>query len=111
MGPSTLQPAFGIEKAPMSGYQLLAAKLIGGLGGPPVTPLYRRFEALSHRLLLYMQAELVELESELPDLDAKDTMDRGYGVVPASRRHERWTNSALARQRTEILGQIGYKLC
>ncbi|PHH84615.1 hypothetical protein CDD83_1657 [Cordyceps sp. RAO-2017] len=108
--PSMLQLGYGTDKAPMSGYQLLAQKLVGGLGGPPVTPVYRRFEALHHRLLLYMQADLLELENELRTLDAKDTMERGYGMIPASRRHERWMNSSLAQQRMEILGQIGYKL-
>ncbi|PHH71296.1 hypothetical protein CDD80_5371 [Ophiocordyceps camponoti-rufipedis] len=110
VGPSMLQPGYGAEKPPMSGYQLLAAKLVGGLGGRPVTPMYRRFEALNHRLLLYMQADLVELEKELQVLDSRDTMERGYGILPASRRQERWSHSQLAQQRTEVLGQIGYKL-
>lgn len=110
VGPSMLQPGYVAEKPPMSGYQLLAAKLVGGLGGRPVTPMYRRFEALNHRLLLYMQADLVELEKELQLLDSRDTMERGYGMLPASRRQERWSNSPLAQQRTEVLGQIGYKL-
>ncbi|RDA92762.1 hypothetical protein CP533_1418 [Ophiocordyceps camponoti-saundersi (nom. inval.)] len=107
---SMSQPTYATEKPPMSGYQLLAAKLVGGLGGRPVTPMYRRFEALSHRLLLYMQADLIELEKELQMLDSRDTIERGYGILPASRRQERWTNNPLAQQRTEILGQIGYKL-
>ncbi|POR36957.1 Uncharacterized protein TPAR_02844 [Tolypocladium paradoxum] len=108
---SILQPGYGADNPPMSGYQLVAAKLVGGLGGPPVTPMYRRFEALNHRLLLYMQADLADLENELLNLDMKDTVERGYGLVPASRRQERWGSSSLALQRTEILGQIGYKLC
>ncbi|PFH55798.1 hypothetical protein XA68_17606 [Ophiocordyceps unilateralis] len=110
VSPSVLQAGYVAEKPPMSGYQLLAAKLVGGLGGRPVTPIYRRFEALNHRLLLYMQADLVELEKELQMLDSRDTIERGYGVMPSSRRQERWTNNPLAQQRTEILGQIGYKL-
>lgn len=108
---SVLQHGFRADDPPMSGYQLVAAKLVGGLGGPPVTPMYRRFEALNHRLLLYMQADLADLENELRNLDLKDTVERGYGRVPASRRQERWGSSSLALQRTEILGQIGYKLC
>ncbi|PNY25733.1 Uncharacterized protein TCAP_04330 [Tolypocladium capitatum] len=108
---SVLRPGYGAEKPPMSGYQLVAAKLVGGLGGGQVTPMYRRFEALNHRLLLYMQADLADLENELLHLDMKDTIERGYGLVPASRRQERWGSSGLALQRTEILGQIGYKLC
>ncbi|UNI17462.1 hypothetical protein JDV02_003803 [Purpureocillium takamizusanense] len=108
--PNMLQPSYSSEKTPMSGYELLAAKLVGGLGGPPVTPIYRRFEALNHRLLLYLQADLTDLEAELRSLDRKDTVDRGCGLIPASRRHERWSNTAVSQQRTEILGQIGYKL-
>ncbi|PHH79163.1 hypothetical protein CDD82_2558 [Ophiocordyceps australis] len=107
---SVSHAGWALGKTPMSGYQLVAAKLVGGLGGPPVVPAYRRFEALNHRLLLYMQADLVDLESDLRDLDAQDTAERAYGAIPASRRHERWTNSILTQQRAEILGQIGYKL-
>ncbi|PHH62899.1 hypothetical protein CDD81_6617 [Ophiocordyceps australis] len=107
---SVSQTGWTVDKTPMSGYQLVAAKLVGGLGGPPVVPAYRRFEALNHRLLLYMQADLVDLESHLRDLDAQDTAERAYGAIPASRRHERWTNSILTQQRAEVLGQIGYKL-
>ncbi|KYK54826.1 hypothetical protein DCS_06787 [Drechmeria coniospora] len=73
--PSVFQQSnYGAEMAPMTGYQLIAAKLVGGLGGPPVLPIYRRFEALNHRLLLYMQADLADLEKELRALDAKDTI-------------------------------------
>lgn len=108
--PGMFQPNYSGDKTPMSGYELLAAKLVGGLGGPPVSPIYRRFEALNHRLLLYLQADLVDLEAELGSLDRKDTVDRGCGLIPASRRHERWSNTAVSQQRTEILGQIGYKL-
>lgn len=108
--PSIFFPGYGAEKPPMSGYQLLAAKLVGGLGGPPVAPLYRRFEALHHRLLLYMQADIVELENELFSLDMRDTVERSYGFIPASRRQERWANGGMAQQKTDVLGHIGYKL-
>ncbi|KAJ6440991.1 hypothetical protein O9K51_06784 [Purpureocillium lavendulum] len=104
------QANYGSEKTPMSGYELVASKLVGDLGGPPVLPIYRRFEALNHRLLLYLQADLNDLEVELRSLDRKDTTDRGCGLIPASRRHERWSNTAVSQQRTEVLGQIGYKL-
>ncbi|ODA75944.1 hypothetical protein RJ55_08585 [Drechmeria coniospora] len=105
--PSVFQQSnYGAEMAPMTGYQLIAAKLVGGLGGPPVLPIYRRFEALNHRLLLYMQADLADLEKELRALDAKDTVERGYGIFPASRRLERWSTSGLCQQRIEVLGQI-----
>ncbi|KAG5974998.1 hypothetical protein E4U58_002255 [Claviceps cyperi] len=95
-----------------SGYHLLATKLSGDSCGQPIAPIYRKFDALTHRLLLYMQDEISDLERQLISLEAKDTARRSYagGVVPASQRHDRWTNSNLAHQRTEILGLIGYKL-
>ncbi|KAG6160411.1 hypothetical protein E4U37_000361 [Claviceps purpurea] len=95
-----------------SGYHLLATKLSGDSCGQPVAPIYRKFDALTHRLLLYMQDEISDLERQLISLEAKDTATRSYagGVMPASQRHDRWTNSNLAHQKTEILGLIGYKL-
>lgn len=108
--PSVFQPGYGEDKAPMTGYELLAAKLVGGFGGPAVAPVYRRFDVLNHRLMLYMQADLADLEAELHALDSKDSVERGCGIIPASRRHERWSSTSLSQQRTEILGQIGYKL-
>ncbi|QPG93652.1 hypothetical protein C2857_001417 [Epichloe festucae Fl1] len=95
-----------------SGYHLLATKLSGDSCGQPITPIYRRFDALNHRLLLYMQDEIADLERQLIVLEAKDTVKRSYagGVIPASRRQDRWINGSLADQKTEILGLIGYKL-
>lgn len=101
-----------LESMAPSGYQLLAAKLSGDAGGQPLTPIYRRFDALNHRLLLYMQDEIADLERQLTTLEAKDTVKRSYagGVIPASRRQDRWINGSLADQKTEVLGHIGYKL-
>lgn len=100
------------DEVPMSGYQLLAAKLAGGLSGPPIKPIYRRFEALNHRLLLHMQDELCELEEQLHNLDSADTRARWlpHGIMPAGRR--RWIGSQddLAMQRMNILGNIGFRL-
>jgi hypothetical protein len=96
----------------MSGYQLVAAKLSGTIGGPPVTPIYRRFEALNHRLLLYLQDELCELEARLREMDAADTQTRWFpgGIAPASRRKESLVPADQAYKKTEVLGQIGWKL-
>ncbi|KHN97160.1 uncharacterized protein MAM_04757 [Metarhizium album ARSEF 1941] len=101
-----------LETMAPSGYQLLAAKLCGDAGGPPLVPIYRRFDALSHRLLLYMQDEIAELERQLVALETQDTAKRSYrgGVLPASRRQDRWVNPNLTDQKTEVLGHIGYKL-
>lgn len=93
-----------------SGYELLAHKLAGQGNGPPITPVYRRFGFLSHRLLLHFQDELCELEESLQSLDAADTQSRmrGVGVLPASRRQK--TEGELEYQRKEILGKIGFAL-
>lgn len=112
--PGTFYPEFPnrLESMAPSGYQLLAAKLSGDAGGQPLTPIYRRFDALNHRLLLYMQDEIADLERQLTTLEAKDTVKRSYagGVIPASRRQDRWISGSLADQKTEVLGHIGYKL-
>ncbi|OAA45379.1 hypothetical protein NOR_03168 [Metarhizium rileyi] len=110
----TFCPEFAnhLEAMAPSGYQLLAAKLSGDAGGQPLVPIYRRFDALNHRLLLYMQDEIAELERQLISLETKDTAKRSYpgGVIPASRRQDRWINNNLIDQKTEVLGHIGYKL-
>jgi hypothetical protein len=112
--PATFHPELSttLESMAPSGYQLLAAKLSGDAGGPPLTPIYRRFDALNHRLLLYMQDEIADLERQLISLEANDTLKRSYagGVVPASRRQDRWIGGSLEDQKTEVLGHIGYKL-
>ncbi|KAG5930253.1 hypothetical protein E4U42_002465 [Claviceps africana] len=89
-----------------SGYHLLATKLSGDACGQPISPIYRRFDALNHRLLLYMQEEINDLEHQLISLDVKNTANRSCGgyVMPASQRQD------LAHQKTEILGLIGFKL-
>ncbi|KAI9147736.1 hypothetical protein HJFPF1_12767 [Paramyrothecium foliicola] len=111
-GPNGIHgPPFG--RPPLSGYELLAAKLSGSLGGPPIKPIYRRFEALNHRLMLHLQDELAELEEQLHALDALDTQARQHpgGVFPASRRQDSPNPNAPSAQRTDLLGRIGYKIC
>lgn len=112
--PGNFYPEFTgrLETMAPSGYQLLAAKLSGDAGGQALAPIYRRFDSLNHRLLLYMQDEIADLERQLTTLEAKDTLKRSYpgGVLPASRRQDRWINGSLADQKTEVLGHIGYKL-
>ena len=117
------------EKLPMSGYELLAAKLSTGGGSRPrrrgsirafpsdegdqhIKPIYRRFEALNHRLLLHLQDELSELEEQLHRLDTADTQTRRLAncILPASRRAEFMAGGELQWHKTDILGKIGYKL-
>jgi hypothetical protein len=120
------------EKLPMSGYELLAAKLSSsgltsrsrrGSGGtstssegddeyPTIRPIYRKFEALNHRLLLHLQDELSELEEQLHRLDTADTQTRRLQncILPASRRAEFMAGGELQWRKTDILGKIGFKL-
>ncbi|KAK0725498.1 hypothetical protein B0H67DRAFT_133339 [Lasiosphaeris hirsuta] len=116
------------EKLPMSGYQLLSAKLSNSAtlrsrrhsssrmahenGEQAIKPIYRRFETLNHRLLLHMQDELTELEEQLHRLDTADTQTRRLSncILPASRRAEFMSGGELQWHKTDILGKIGFKL-
>lgn len=106
-------PPLHPQKPPLTGYQHLALKLTGALPSfPTVTPVYRRFEALNHRLLLQLQDEIAELEQQLDGIDAADTNARTIpmGFLPASRRAESMAQGELGWQKQEILGKIGWKL-
>ncbi|KAK3346871.1 hypothetical protein B0T25DRAFT_613534 [Lasiosphaeria hispida] len=116
------------ERLPMSGYELLSAKLSNsaslrsrrhsssrmahGNGEQAIKPIYRRFETLNHRLLLHMQDELTELEEQLHRLDTADTQTRRLSncILPASRRAEFMSGGELQWHKTDILGKIGFKL-
>lgn len=101
------------EQVPLTGYELLAAKLSAtGGGGHVIAPMYRRFETLNHRLLLHLQDELIELEEQLHQLDVVDTQNRRthHGFHPASRRQEALAAGDLHWMKTDVLGKIGYKL-
>ncbi|KAB5518205.1 hypothetical protein GE09DRAFT_1156947 [Coniochaeta sp. 2T2.1] len=138
------------EKLPLTGYELLAARLSTTTGNstsqprrhrrrhqssqppspssstssgrsspednrpaePDLKPIYRRFEALNHRLLLHLQDELSELEEQLHRLDTADTQTRRLQncILPASRRAGHMSGGELQWHKTDILGKIGFKL-
>lgn len=100
------------QMAPLSGYGLLAAKLAADSGDTSIKPIYRRFEALNHRILLYLQDDISQLEGQLADMEAQDAAERSYSgaTLTASRRQERWVNPAFLQQKMDILGSIGFKL-
>lgn len=107
------------EKLPVTGCELLASRLSAFPGsdnenGGRIKPMYRKFEALNHRLLLHLQDELSELEEQLHRLDHADTQSRrtdrhGY-IIPASRRLAAQAGGELQWHKTDVLGKIGYKL-
>ncbi|KAI0460630.1 hypothetical protein F5B21DRAFT_16730 [Xylaria acuta] len=102
------------EKLPLTGYELLASRLsaLSADRRGPLRPIYRRFEALNHRMLLHLQDEICELEEKLHRLDTADTQNRRLpnGILPASRRAEFISGGEFQWHKTDILGQIGWKL-
>jgi hypothetical protein len=114
--PTPPGPTFpDLTRTTLEGYEFLAAKLTDGSIG--ARPLYRSFEHLHHRLLLYLQDEICEYEEELRNLD--EWISQVSHVVsdgkakPASRRAEaRITpaDSELMFRRKFVLGEIFVKL-
>ncbi|KAI1771069.1 hypothetical protein F4818DRAFT_220798 [Hypoxylon cercidicola] len=102
------------ERVPLTGYQLLASRLSATPDRPDrfIRPMYRRFETLNHRLLLYLQDEICELEEQLRQLDAADTQNRRLPncIFPESRRAESMAGGELHWRRTDVLGKIGFRL-
>jgi hypothetical protein len=104
------------EKIPVTGYELLASRLSYSRDaderGERIRPMYRKFEALNHRLLLHLQDEISELEEQLHRLDNADTQSRRTDrfIVPASRRAAAQAGGELQWHKTDVLGRIGYKL-
>ncbi|KAI0179636.1 hypothetical protein GGR52DRAFT_568408 [Hypoxylon sp. FL1284] len=102
------------ERVPVTGYQLLASKLsaMPDRADRFIRPMYRRFETLNHRLLLYLQDEICELEEQLRQLDAADTQNRRLPncIFPESRRAESMAGGELHWRRTDVLGKIGFRL-
>jgi hypothetical protein len=104
----------------VTGYELLASRLSSYNSTSEledanvIKPIYRKFGALNHRLLLHLQDELSELEEQLHRLDNADTQSRRAGlggrVVPASRRAAAMQGGELQWHKTDVLGRIGFKL-
>ncbi|KAI9771428.1 MAG: hypothetical protein M1840_002048 [Geoglossum simile] len=107
------------SKKSISGYELLASHLssLSGGSGKALVPLYRRFEALNHRLLLHLQDEISELEGELRNVDEADAQVRsaaagiGAGMPgPASRRAGAKLGGDLEWRRLDVLGRVFIKI-
>lgn len=117
-----------LTKVTLTGYELLASHLSSSTAPPAkdvlsgaanLTPLYRKFSLLHHRVLLHLQDELAELENHLRVLD--EGIAQTYAVPPtstdpsavsshhpASRRLERDVASGhpVFARRTLLLGEI-----
>jgi hypothetical protein len=87
----------------LDGYASIAARL-SGQSEPRIQPLYRRFDWLHHRILLYHQDRLGDLEEELIHLDSITTRNGGHMSV--SIREEREAKHAIHRKRYQVVQEI-----
>lgn len=88
-----------------SGYDSLASA-IDSRDDAFLKPLYRKFETLNHRILLYLQDEISEMEADLRELDkAIQREDELMGKTHASRRAEAKLPSQLQWRRLDLLGR------
>ncbi|KAL4882834.1 hypothetical protein BJY04DRAFT_216923 [Aspergillus karnatakaensis] len=100
-----------------TGYGLLAWRMSASAENKEYSlpPLYRRFEDVNHRVLLYLQDEISQLEEELRVLDDYEEMQRcgaaeqeGTKVMPPSRRMDVQAQaySSLHYRREEVMGAL-----
>ncbi|KAB8074689.1 hypothetical protein BDV29DRAFT_117466 [Aspergillus leporis] len=103
-----------------SGYGLLTWQLSSSVDKEDhcLPPLYRRFENLNHRVLLYLQDEIAQMEEELGVLDEYEELNRistaeqeRTKIVPASRRMDAQAQvySSLHYRREEIMTALTHK--
>lgn len=103
-----------------SGYGMVASHLTRSVneekGGFP--PLYRRFGDVNHRVLLYLQDEISQMEEDLQALDGYEEMHRaanaekeGIKPMPASRRLDIQSQaySSLHYRRMELMAALTQK--
>ncbi|KAI4279624.1 MAG: hypothetical protein L6R38_004980 [Xanthoria sp. 2 TBL-2021] len=102
-------------KAPCTkkqGYPQLAST-ISSQPDSVLKPVYRKFETLNNRILLYLQDEISELESDINGLDAAIIQEEQYlgrTSHSASRRAEAKMPSQLQWRRNELLGRCAGKI-
>ncbi|KAL8954955.1 MAG: hypothetical protein Q9193_006996 [Seirophora villosa] len=100
------------EPRPQHGYSQLASE-ISSQEDAVLKPVYRKFETLNNRILLYLQDEISELEAELEELDAAITKEAQYvgrTRYPASRRAEARTPGPRQWQRNQLLERCANKI-
>lgn len=99
------------EKPPLTGYPSFSALI----SSDPDLQIYRRFNRLSARNLLYLQSELLEAERRLDEFDKVDQHDVAYygdlDVMLSIRCWEsfaRKANGGSAREgeRMELIGRV-----
>ncbi|KAL9593267.1 MAG: hypothetical protein Q9219_007624 [cf. Caloplaca sp. 3 TL-2023] len=94
------------------GYSQLASK-ISSSEDAVLKPVYRKFETLNNRILLYLQDEISELEADLEEMDAAILQEEhclGRSGYPASRRAEAKTPSQLQWHRNNLMARCADKI-
>lgn len=97
--------------APKMGYDLLASN-IDSRNDAFLKPIYRKFEILNNRMLLYLQDEIAQMEEDLKELDTAITLEEAdlgrHG--PTSRRLEAKMPSQLQWHRMDLMGRTFAKV-
>ena len=97
-------------KASTTGYEFLASHL-HSQSDAMLKPIYRKFETLNNRMLLFLQDEISEMEDQLKDLDDAIAHEEQNSMrKPASRRAEAKLPSQLQWHRGELVGRIFAKV-
>ena len=92
-------------KASTTGYEFLASHL-HSQHDAMLKPIYRKFETLNNRMLLFLQDEISEMEEQLKDLDDAIAHEEQNSMrKPASRRAEAKLPSQLQWHRCELVGR------
>lgn len=65
-----------MERKPLDGYPTFARFI----AKDPDAAIYRKFESLSARNLLYQQSQLNDLERQLDELDSKDATEKALDI-------------------------------
>ena len=96
--------------ASMTGYEFLVSNIHSN-DDALLKPIYRKFEMLNNRMLLFLQDELSEMEEQLKDLDDAIALEeQSSSGDPASRRAEAKLPSTLQWHRLELLGRTFAKV-
>ncbi|KAL8716487.1 MAG: hypothetical protein Q9225_006188, partial [Loekoesia sp. 1 TL-2023] len=95
-----------------NGYSQLASR-ISAHEDTALKPVYRKFETLNNRILLYLQDEISELEAHLEQLDAAISQEEqsvGRSGFPTSRRAEAKAQSPSHWQRCNLIERCASKI-
>ncbi len=90
------------RKPGISGYDQLASSIHSNNEEFP-RPIYRKFESLNNRMLLYLQDEISEIDERLRELDKQE--NQYYGDRPASRRAKARFLSHVQWYRMDLLNR------